>query len=79
MLGHGHNGLLVHVGVVYAHATENGKGFNEIFIVFGEDLFGDRIEKGESERKLGELVKALGNPKDLMKNRLRGLPNYQIC
>lgn len=38
LLGHGHNGLLVHVRIVYAHAAEDGECLHKVLIVLGEVL-----------------------------------------
>lgn len=42
LLGHGHDGLLVHVGVVDAHATEDGERLHKVLVVLGKVLQGNR-------------------------------------
>lgn len=44
LLGHGHNGLLVHVRIVYAHAAENGECLHKVLIVLGEVLARGEID-----------------------------------
>jgi len=38
LLGHRHDGLLVHVRVVDAHAAEDGERLHEVLVVLGEVL-----------------------------------------
>lgn len=38
LLGHCHDCFFVHVGIVNAHAAEDGECFHEVFVVFGKGL-----------------------------------------
>ena len=56
LLGHGHDRLLVHAGVVDAHPAEDGKRLQEVLVVL-------------AERQLVELVDQLDHTHDLQGQR----------
>lgn len=60
LLCHRNNCLLIHMGVIYSHATKNGKSLNEVLIVLGEKLFSSSGSKRREQKwndELDDIVK----------------------